>query len=97
MYAKTNWAFDRQLNFYENETKPNQDWFCLIFCNFLIHGQYLKNDNILDFQPTIEEFESVTIFYGDILGFEDIVMDCTPTEVSLLNINSKSTEKMYEQ
>ena len=49
IYAKTNWAFDRQLNFYENETKPNQDWFCLIFCNFLIHGQYLKNDNILDF------------------------------------------------
>ena len=49
MYAKTNWAFDRQLNFYENETKPNQDWFCFIFCNFLIHGQYLKNDNILDF------------------------------------------------
>ena len=33
------------------------------------------------FQQTLEEFECVTIFFGEILGFEDIVRDCTPTEV----------------
>lgn len=32
-------------------------------------------------QQTLEEFECVTIFFGEILGFEDIVRDCTPTEV----------------
>ena len=41
------------------------------------------------FQPTLEEFESVTIFFGDILGFEEIVTDCTPTEV-ILNIQYES-------
>ena len=40
----------------------------------------------LCFQPTIEEFECVTIFFGDILGFEEIVTDCTPTEVINNNV-----------
>ena len=31
----------------------------------------------------MEEFECVTIFFGEILGFEDIVRDCTPTEVMI--------------
>ena len=34
-------------------------------------------------QQTLEEFECVTIFFGEILGFEDIVRDCTPTEVMI--------------
>jgi len=32
-------------------------------------------------QSYIEEFESVTIFYGYILGFSELVADCSPTEV----------------
>lgn len=48
------------------------------------------------FQQTLEEFECVTIFFGEILGFEDIVRDCTPTEVESLSLSRKyQRQKMF--
>ncbi len=44
-----------------------------------------------DVQQTLEEFECVTIFFGEILGFEDIVRDCTPTEVKIKFISRENT------
>ena len=41
-------------------------------------------------QQTLEEFECVTIFFGEILGFEDIVRDCTPTEVIIMFMSEKT-------
>ena len=37
-------------------------------------------------QPITQEFDCVTIFFGDIIGFDELVADCSPTEVSLLQL-----------
>ena len=42
--------------------------------------------NNLQLQPITQEFDCVTIFYGDIIGFDELVADCSPTEVTLLFI-----------
>ena len=46
-------------------------------------------------QQTLEEFECVTIFFGEILGFEDIVRDCTPTEVHHKIINAQKHREPF--
>ena len=46
----------------------------------------LTNNLQFPMQPITQEFDCVTIFYGDIIGFDELVADCSPTEVTLLVI-----------
>ena len=42
----------------------------------------------LPMQPIIQEFDCVTIFFGDIIGFDELVADCSPTEVTLFQLRN---------
>ena len=48
------------------------------------HKTIMVPDHKFTMQPIIQEFDCVTIFFGDIIGFDELVADCSPTEVTLL-------------
>ena len=41
----------------------------------------LSCHRIKPFQQTAERFESVTVFFGDIVGFNQLTADCSALEV----------------
>ena len=53
----------------------------LTLCKSSQYNSHYDKAYFYHLQSYIEEFESVTIFYGYILGFSELVADCSPTEV----------------